>query len=119
VCVAITGLAPVVVAAFGHGSALAQSTEPQSDSPPNILFIFIYDQSARTLSCYPNSYSFANTPHIDRLAARGVRFSHAFTGAKCVPSRAMMLTGRLQFNVGERCDRYWAEDFRAQATPPP
>jgi arylsulfatase A-like enzyme len=107
-------LAAVVFAAFGHGPACAQATDSRSANPPNILFIFTDDQSARTLSCYPNSYSFANTPHIDRLAARGVRFSQAFTGAKCVPSRAMMLTGRLQFNVGERCDRYWAEDFRSQ-----
>ena len=84
------------------------------DMRPNILFIFTDDQSDRTLSCSPNAYPFATTPHIDQLANTGVRFTQAFIGAKCVPSRAMMLTGRLQFNVGDRCDRYWAEDFRHQ-----
>ena len=81
---------------------------------PNILFIFTDDQSDRTLSCSENAYPFAETPHIDRLAHSGVRFTQAYIGAKCVPSRATMLTGRLQFNVGAGCDRYWAEDFRNQ-----
>ncbi|MEZ6139163.1 MAG: sulfatase-like hydrolase/transferase [Zavarzinella sp.] len=64
---------------------------------PNILYIFTDDQSFRTISCYPRCYSFANTPNIDRLAKQGVRFDQAYIGAKCVPSRATALTGRLQF----------------------
>lgn len=79
---------------------------------PNILYVFTDDQSYRTLSCYPGAYEYADTPNIDRLARDGVLFTQAFTGAKCVPSRASTLTGRLQFNVSDRCDRYWAEDFR-------
>lgn len=86
-----------------------------ADAPrPNILFIFTDDQTFRTVSAYPDAYALADTPHIDRLAANGVLFTQAFIGAKCVPSRACMLTGRLQFNVTERCTRYWAEDFRHQ-----
>jgi len=108
-------LAACVLAVCSHAAARGASpSQPAADSRPNILFIFTDDQSDRTLSCYPSAYASANTPNIDRLADEGVLFTQAFPGAKCVPSRATMLTGRLQFNVGERCDRYWAEDFKNQ-----
>jgi arylsulfatase A-like enzyme len=81
---------------------------------PNILYIFTDDQSYRTLSCYPGAYEYANTPNIDRLAENGILFTQAFTGAKCVPSRACTLTGRFQFNVTKDCTRYWPQDFREQ-----
>ena len=64
---------------------------------PNILYIFTDDQSFRSVSCYPGAYHYVHTPNIDALAERGVRFDQAYTGAKCVPSRATQLTGRLQF----------------------
>ncbi|HKL22883.1 MAG TPA: sulfatase-like hydrolase/transferase, partial [Tichowtungia sp.] len=66
---------------------------------PNILFIFTDDHSYRMVSCYPRAYEFANTPNIDALAERGVRFDSAYMGAKCRPSRAMVLSGRQQFAV--------------------
>ena len=66
---------------------------------PNILFIFTDDQSHRTVSCYPESYSWVHTPNIDALAAQGVRFTHTYMGTWCMPSRATMLTGRHQFGV--------------------
>ena len=47
---------------------------------PNILFIYTDDQSYRTVSCYPEAYKFAQTPNIDKLAKRGVRFTHAYIG---------------------------------------
>jgi len=89
---------------FHHGILLmialfAQAASVYADRAPNILYIFTDDQSYRTVSCYPRCYNFANTPNIDRLAERGVRFDQAYIGAKCVPSRATALTGRLQFAV--------------------
>jgi arylsulfatase A-like enzyme len=39
------------------------------------------------------------TPNIDRLAARGVRFTAAYNGAWCMPSRATMLTGHYQHGI--------------------
>jgi arylsulfatase A-like enzyme len=105
--------ASILLSAIAAG--LFASQVSAADTPrPNILYVFTDDQSFRTLSCYPGAYPFADTPNIDRLARSGVMFTQAFPGAKCVPSRAMMLTGRLQFNVGDKCDRYWAEDFRSQ-----
>lgn len=66
---------------------------------PNILFIFADDQSYKTLSCYPGAPAWVKTPNIDRLAARGVRFERSYLGAWCMPSRASLLTGRLQHAI--------------------
>jgi arylsulfatase A-like enzyme len=61
---------------------------------PNILFILSDDQSYKTVGCYPEAWPWVRTPHLDRLAAGGVRFHAAYLGAWCMPSRATLLTGR-------------------------
>ncbi|MCH1505227.1 MAG: sulfatase-like hydrolase/transferase [Verrucomicrobiales bacterium] len=66
---------------------------------PNILFIFTDDQSHRTVSCYKEAYPWVKTPNIDALAKQGVRFTHAYMGTWCMPSRATMLTGHHQYGV--------------------
>ncbi|WP_231741923.1 family 16 glycoside hydrolase [Stieleria varia] len=66
---------------------------------PNILFIYADDQNYKTLSCYPESPDWINTPNIDALAREGVRFERCYFGAWCMPSRASFLTGRLQHGV--------------------
>ncbi|MDP6722740.1 MAG: sulfatase-like hydrolase/transferase, partial [Pirellulaceae bacterium] len=87
----------ICVALVLHGmAAQAQTTEEQR---PNILFIYTDDHSHRTVGCYPEAYPFVRTPNIDRLAARGVRFKHAFIGTWCMPSRATLLTGHYQHGV--------------------
>ncbi|MFM2179214.1 MAG: Choline-sulfatase [Verrucomicrobiota bacterium] len=95
---------------------------------PNILFIYTDDHSYRTLSCYEHAEPWARTPNMDRLAARGVRFTHAYVGTWCMPSRATMLTGRHQYGVQtmrmvppypgstydpEQC-RFWPAIFRQE-----
>lgn len=64
---------------------------------PNILFIFTDDQTQRSVSAYRDhgAHPWVHTPHIDRLAKRGVLFSHAYIGTWCMPSRATILTGHL------------------------
>ena len=66
---------------------------------PNILFIFADDQSWKTIGCYDGSPDWVRTPHIDALASAGVRFERSYLGAWCMPSRASLLTGRLQHAV--------------------
>lgn len=60
---------------------------------PNILLIYADDQSFKTVGCYPESWPWVKTPHIDALAKSGVRFRGAYLGAWCMPSRASLLTG--------------------------
>lgn len=66
---------------------------------PNILFIYADDQSYKTLSCYDGHPDWVKTPNIDSLARTGVRFERSYLGAWCMPSRASLLTGRLQHAV--------------------
>jgi len=69
----------------------AGAAEP-APSAPNILFIIADDASAH-FGAY--GCTWAKTPNIDRLAARGVTFDAVYTPtAKCSPSRAAILTGR-------------------------
>ncbi len=57
---------------------------------PNILLIVADDLGYADLGSYGSDIV---TPHLDRLAARGLRFSQFHTAPMCAPSRAMLLTG--------------------------
>lgn len=60
---------------------------------PNILFVFADQLRGMDLGCAGNAEVL--TPNLDRLAAEGTRFDHAYANAPvCTPSRAMLLTGR-------------------------
>src|SRR4051794_40919714 len=73
------------IATLGPGLARA-------DERPNILFLFADDQRYDTLGCA--GHPIVQTPTLDRLAARGVRFPNAFvTTPVCWVSRAVVLTG--------------------------
>lgn len=66
----------------------------------NVLFLISDNQTWSDLGCY--GHPVVKTPHIDRLAAEGVRFEHAFaTTASCGPSRAVMYTGLLTHSNGQ------------------
>lgn len=83
-----------------------QAAEPRR---PNIIFLLTDDQRADTLGCMGNSL--IRTPHIDRLAKRGVTFDNAFvTTAICMTSRASILTGQYAARHG-----IW--DFSKSFTP--
>lgn len=62
-------------------------------SKPNILFILIDDLGYKDLGCYGSK--FYETPHIDKLAKNGVRFTNAYAAsAVSSPTRASILTGK-------------------------
>ena len=78
------------------GSAAAAgfscSGRDKSKGPPNLLVIMTDQQPVSTLGCYGNPLN--PTPHLDRLAETGTRFTNFYIGAfPCSPSRATMLTG--------------------------
>ncbi|MFG0335173.1 MAG: sulfatase, partial [Maioricimonas sp. JB049] len=65
---------------------------------PNILWIIVDDMSAN-FSCYGETA--IETPHVDRLAAHGTRFSRAFvTAPVCSTCRSAFITGRYQTSIG-------------------
>ena len=64
-----------------------------SERPPNILWIMLDDLRPDALGCYGTAW--ARTPNIDRVAARGVLFKHAYAqNIVCRSSRHSMLTGQ-------------------------
>ena len=68
--------------------------ESAANDFPNIIVILADDLGAGDLSCY-NPESKITTPHADRLAAEGMRFTDAHTpSAVCTPTRYGLLTGR-------------------------
>lgn len=79
------------------GTLAAVGTTVQAKSP-NIV-VFVADDSGKDYGCYGNSQ--VQTPHIDRLAAQGVRFDRAFVACpQSSPSRIMMMTGMWAHTLG-------------------
>jgi arylsulfatase A-like enzyme len=77
--------------------ALSSSYSANAEQKPNFLFLFADDFTYDALGSLGKVD--IETPNLDRLAAKGVLFSHAynmgsFSGAVCVASRNMLLTGR-------------------------
>ena len=60
-------------------------------NPPNIILIYADDLGKGLLS--HEGQKIISTPNIDRLAAEGIRFTHAYAGMLCAPSRASLITG--------------------------
>ncbi len=76
----------------------AQTTKTATDAasgskPPNIILIYADDIGYGDFSCY--GMTAAQTPHIDRLAQKGLQFTSGYcSSATCTPSRYSMLTGQ-------------------------
>lgn len=80
-------------------SAGAQTDDLKPNERPNIVFILCDDHRWDFLGCM--GHPFLETPHLDKMAANGVHFTHAFvTNSLCSPSRASILTGLYPHNHG-------------------
>ncbi len=95
-----------VLSAVGVAVGLAVLVQPATSAqvdvfmppPPNIVWILIDDMSA-DFGCFGQRD--IQTPHLDRLAEAGVRFSRAFTtGPVCSTSRSALITGMYQTSIG-------------------
>ena len=64
-------------------------------SKPNIILIMADDLGYECLSC--NGSQSYQTPHLDALAASGIRFEHCYSQPLCTPSRVQLMTGRYNF----------------------
>jgi arylsulfatase B len=86
--VSLFGIAALFAANFGLAA-----------SSPNIVVLFADDLGYGELGCQGNTE--IPTPHIDSIAANGVRFTNGYvTGPNCSPSRAGFLSGRIPMRFG-------------------
>lgn len=79
--------------------ALPAFSAPADEGPtrPNIVVILADDLGYSDLGCYGGEIS---TPHLDRLAAEGTRFTQFYNNARCCPTRASLLTGLYPHQAG-------------------
>jgi len=88
------GAVGTAAACAAASSAADPARAARRDMPrkPNIIFILADDLGYGDLGCYGQKR--LKTPHIDRLAAEGMRFTDAYAGSTvCAPSRCTLLTG--------------------------
>jgi arylsulfatase A-like enzyme len=89
---------------IGKTTADSQPSWPVGPQPPpnapNIVLIVLDDLGFAQLGCFGGLGGRIQTPHIDRLAAQGLRYQNFHTTALCSPSRAALLTGRNHHSVG-------------------
>ena len=73
----------------------AVTAAQQQDTKPNIILILADDLGYGELGCYGQTK--IKTPHLDKIAAEGIKFSQFYSGQTvCAPSRCSLLTGRHQ-----------------------
>lgn len=79
--------------------AFVVPTNHASERPPNFVLIFCDDLGYGDLGCYGSTKN--RTPHIDRLASGGMRFTDFYSSSPvCTPSRASLMTGCYPRRVG-------------------
>ncbi|MEE2885910.1 MAG: sulfatase-like hydrolase/transferase [Planctomycetota bacterium] len=100
---------------------VALSNGVRAQKAPNILFLFADDQCYETIRAF--GHTDIETPNLDRLAKRGMAFTHcynmgSYSGAVCVASRTMLNTGRFLWHAQRlhkkseqerKAGRFWAE----------
>jgi len=84
---AVVGLFTVVLNSI---APLATAAQPNASTPPNIVIILADDLGYSDLGCYGAEIE---TPHLDALAAGGLRYTQCYNTARCWPTRAALMTG--------------------------
>jgi len=86
---------------------------PAAPRPPNVIFIIADDLGYGDLGCY--GQKLIRTPHLDRMAAEGLRLTHHYSGnAVCAPSRCVLMTGKHPGHAFIRDNRQFKPDAEGQ-----
>src|SRR5687768_14841136 len=94
----LLSLLPVII-----GLGICGQIPTAQAAPPNIIIIMADDLGYGDLGCY--GHPTIRTPHLDRMAAEGMRFTDFYSCAPvCTPSRAGLLTGRYPVRSGMSSD---------------
>ncbi len=93
----VMGLGAVTVTLPGCTNAIKLSSDNAPKSKPNIVLIMVDDMGFSDIGCYGGEI---HTPNLDSLASGGLRFSQFYNAARCCPTRASLLTGLYQHQVG-------------------
>jgi arylsulfatase A len=81
-------------------SCLVHASPTEAVSRPNFVVIYADDLGFGDVSYYNAERGKIQTPHIDRLAAEGLRFTDAHSSSGvCTPSRYTLLTGRYHWRT--------------------
>ena len=87
----ITNAGTLLLLFTAAGSTIGTAGQPVLDRP-NIVLIMADDMGYECVGA--NGSRFYQTPHLDRLAAEGMRFEHCYSQPICTPSRNQIMTGR-------------------------
>jgi arylsulfatase A len=96
-----TAPVPSLAAAGALVAAVAAGGPPEMPAAslqPNVVIILADDLGWADLGCFGNAFN--ETPHIDRLAREGMRFTQCYAGPVCSPTRANLQSGRDQARFG-------------------
>jgi arylsulfatase A-like enzyme len=91
------GLGTAGLAVVIAGAVMVRQTQPSAVTRPNIVIIMADDMGYSDIGSYGSEIE---TPHLDALAAAGVRFRQFYNNAKCSPTRASLLTGLYPHEAG-------------------
>jgi len=110
---------------LGVGAAAVLASHPLAARtkrrPLNVVFILADDLGWRDLGCYGQGIH--ETPHIDRLASQGMRFTDAYAACPvCSPTRASIMAGKYPSRTGMTTnwlpgDNYQGTPLRCERTP--
>jgi arylsulfatase A len=96
-----TGVVGSVAVSLSGPLANATSAAPaNSGGKPNIVFILSDDYGLDGVGCYGSDRHKNRTPHLDALAAAGIRFERCYSTPLCGPTRCEINTGRYPFRTG-------------------
>ena len=101
--------------AVGMLPTLTPAAAQEQGTRPHIIFILCDDMGYGDLGCY--GQKLIDTPHLDRMAREGMRFTQAYAGSPVsAPSRASLMTGQHTGHTHVRGNReYWTTSLRQRA----